>query len=152
MGFGRKLPKGASVKAATGKPSKNYLGAITRGNMQYSDAICAELVNTVRLIYPELPAKLDSKLEPLELVTFDVKQWRYDVIFPTVKLCIEVQGGVFTHGKHSRGENQVNDMYKSNSAQRVGYACFQFPPRDLSSGKAATDVIDYIASYKAGLI
>jgi hypothetical protein len=56
------------------------------------------------------------------------RRWRFDIAWPDKKIAIEIQGGVWTHGKHSRGKGQINDMKKLNAAQAMGWKVFQVTP------------------------
>jgi len=54
------------------------------------------------------------------------RRWRFDFAWLTEKVAIEVQGGVFVRGRHSRGRNQAQDMDKFNEALRLGWKVLQF--------------------------
>lgn len=66
------------------------------------------------------------------------RKWRFDFCDPVNKICIEVQGGIWSKGKtgHSSGSGINKDHDKYNSAQFHGYRVFQVTSdtiRDLSA-------------------
>jgi hypothetical protein len=50
-----------------------------------------------------------------------VRKWRFDFAFPTQKLAIECQGGLFTGGRHSRGPALLKEHEKLNAAAVKGW-------------------------------
>jgi very-short-patch-repair endonuclease len=62
------------------------------------------------------------------------RRWRFDLCWPTHKLAVEVQGGVFVRGRHSRGAAQVADMEKFNTAQMLGWRVLQVTPQQVTDG------------------
>lgn len=61
-------------------------------------------------------------------------EWRFDYLFDGL-VAIECQGGVWTQGRHSRGEGQTTDMLKFNAAQCLGYIVLLFTPEQMESGE-----------------
>lgn len=66
----------------------------------------------------------------------DTRKWRFDFAFPRHKVAIEIEGGVWTKGRHTRGSGFVKDMEKYNEATRLGWRILRFTPSDL--GKTST--------------
>ena len=52
------------------------------------------------------------------------RRWKFDVANPKLKIGCEVNGGLFTYGRHSRGLGMLNDYEKQNSAQLLGWIVF----------------------------
>lgn len=73
------------------------------------------------------------------------RKWRFDFAWPSVKVAVEIQGGGFRRGKHTRGVGQQNDMDKLNEAQRLGWIVLQFGPAHLSSHRKARTVVRYVS-------
>lgn len=48
------------------------------------------------------------------------RQWRFDFYIPQLRLAIEVQGGVFTRGRHVRGAALLKEYEKLNAAAAAG--------------------------------
>ena len=60
-----------------------------------------------------------------------VRKWRFDYARPDLKIAIEVDGGVFTGGRHSGGVGQVKDMEKCNNACALDWLVFHITPDDM---------------------
>jgi hypothetical protein len=60
------------------------------------------------------------------------RQWRFDWLFDFVAL--EVEGGAFTQGRHTRGQGFVEDIDKYNEAQIMGYLVLRCTPEDIETG------------------
>lgn len=65
------------------------------------------------------------------------RKWRFDFAHIKRKIAIEVNGGIFIRGRHTRGTGQLKDMEKFNNAQALGWFIFQFTPSQMRSGEAA---------------
>jgi hypothetical protein len=50
-----------------------------------------------------------------------VRRWRFDLAWPERKLYVEVHGGTWSGGAHSRGSGQRRDFDKQNSAVALGW-------------------------------
>lgn len=57
--------------------------------------------------------------------------------WPQYKIAVEVDGAVFTRGRHTRGMGFINDCMKTNEAARLGYKVFRFPSQYVLNGFAA---------------
>ena len=47
------------------------------------------------------------------------------------KIALEINGGVWIRGRHSRGAGQIKDFEKLNHAQALGWKVFQFTPQQM---------------------
>lgn len=54
-----------------------------------------------------------------------IRLWRFDFAVPSIRVGIEVDGGVFINGGHNRGAQITKDYEKRNSALCMGWRCFQ---------------------------
>ena len=70
-----------------------------------------------------------------------VRRWRFDGAFPERKIAVEIDGGAWTAGRHTRGKGFIADQEKINEAQLLGWSVYRFVPDDLESGKFF-DVVD----------
>jgi very-short-patch-repair endonuclease len=68
------------------------------------------------------------------------RRWKFDFAWPNQKLAVEVDGGTWTHGGHSRGKGFENDCYKINEAQLMGWRVYRFTCDMVTNGEAL-DVI-----------
>lgn len=65
-----------------------------------------------------------------------VRKWRFDHAIPELALAVEVDGGCFVSGRHSRGASQIADHEKLNAAALLGWRVLHVTPRQLRTGYA----------------
>lgn len=64
------------------------------------------------------------------------RKFRADFLMPILKIIIEVNGGQFTGGRHTRGgQGYETDLTKLNLAQIHGYRVIQFTYQMLKRGE-----------------
>jgi hypothetical protein len=51
-------------------------------------------------------------------------------------IAVEVQGGIYVRGAHSRGTGLERDYEKYNSAHLMGWTVYQFSRKMIESGEA----------------
>ena len=56
-----------------------------------------------------------------ELRFHPVRRWRFDLAWPDQKVALEVQGGIFVRGRHSRGDALLKEWEKLNTASGMGW-------------------------------
>lgn len=72
--------------------------------------------------------------EPVrEFVFASPRKWRFDYAWTAHKLAIEVEGGVWSQGRHTRGRGFVDDMNKYNRAALDGWCLLRCTPKALLS-------------------
>ena len=64
------------------------------------------------------------------------RRWRFDFAWSERKVAVEVEGGVWTNGRHTRGSGFVKDIEKYNAAAMLGWRVLRFTPGMVKSGKA----------------
>jgi len=67
------------------------------------------------------------------------RRWRFDFAWPDIepKLALEIEGAVWTNGRHTRGSGFVKDMEKYNTATIRGWLILRVTPQEVNSGEAA---------------
>ena len=73
-----------------------------------------------------------SKLDVLcvkEYRFHDKRKWRFDYAFPNEKIAIEIDGGVWTLGRHNRPKGYIADLEKFNEAAALGWVVLKFTPQ-----------------------
>lgn len=55
-----------------------------------------------------------------------VRRWRFDVAIPEMMIAIELEGGVYTRGRHTRGAGYVKDLEKYNAATVMGWNLLRY--------------------------
>ena len=61
------------------------------------------------------------------------RRWRFDYAWPERMIALEVEGGVWTGGRHTRGAGFVKDMEKYNRAAVLGWRLLRVTPDKLVS-------------------
>ena len=64
------------------------------------------------------------------------RQWRADFAYIQERILFEVEGGLYTRGRHVRGKGYEEDCKKYNWATLLGYQVLRFSPGMISSGLA----------------
>jgi very-short-patch-repair endonuclease len=89
------------------------------------------------------------KLNPEREFKFhETRKWRFDFAFPSEKLAIEVEGGTWTNGRHSRGGGLEADCVKYNTAVLAGFHVLRFTTRMVESGLAINTVLEFLSKAK----
>ena len=73
--------------------------------------------------------------------------WRFDYAFPDYKIALEIEGGVWTGGRHINPKGFLNDMEKYNNATLMGWRLLRIVPADLLRMKT----IDLLRSAMEGI-
>lgn len=64
------------------------------------------------------------------------RQFRCDLAWPNLKICVEVDGGDQSFGRHSRAGGMASDAEKQNLLTLAGWRCFRFTGSQVRSGAA----------------
>lgn len=84
-----------------------------------------------RLLFAAL-CKQNGLPEPVTEVKFHPdRKWRFDYAWPQLCIALEVEGGVWTGGAHTRGGHFLSDMEKYNAAGTLGWRVFRTVPSKL---------------------
>lgn len=59
------------------------------------------------------------------------RRWRFDYAIPERKIALEVEGGVWTQGRHTRPQGFLGDIEKYNTATLMGWRVFRTTPIEL---------------------
>lgn len=60
------------------------------------------------------------------------RKWRFDFAFPSRMVAVEIDGGVHTGGRHTRGKGYEKDCEKLNAATSMGWRVLRLTGRDLA--------------------
>ena len=66
------------------------------------------------------------------------RKWRFDFCHPVLKIAVEVEGGVFSFGRHTRGSGFLKDMEKYNAAVILGWRVLRYETKQI--GEMVEDV------------
>lgn len=64
------------------------------------------------------------------------RKWRFDYAWLDSLVAVEIDGGIWARGRHSRGAGILKDNEKINAAQKLGWRVFRFTPQQLKAGEA----------------
>ena len=66
----------------------------------------------------------------------ETRKWRFDLAFTDHKLAVEVEGGGFVQGRHTRGLGLEKDAEKYAEAAILGWTVLRVTPRQVKTGQA----------------
>jgi very-short-patch-repair endonuclease len=69
-----------------------------------------------------------------------LQDWRFDFAWVYLKLAVEIEGGVWSRGRHVRGSGYISDMRKYNAAQLAGWTVLRYDSESVASGRAINEV------------
>jgi hypothetical protein len=84
--------------------------------------------------YPHFPAVCVAAGLPEPVAEYRFappRRWRFDFAWTEHKVALEVDGGVFTNGRHTRGAGVLKDMEKLNTAAIAGWRVVRCTPQQL---------------------
>lgn len=67
-----------------------------------------------------------------------VRKWRLDAAWPVYRVGLEIQGGIFTQGRHTRGAALMKEMDKLNALAAAGWRVLYRTPRNLLAADTFT--------------
>lgn len=68
------------------------------------------------------------------------RNWRADFLITGTKILIEVEGGIWSGGRHTRGKGFIADMEKYNAAAVMGFKVLRFDTQQVKSGLAIKQI------------
>ncbi|ATY44961.1 DUF559 domain-containing protein [Acinetobacter baumannii] len=68
------------------------------------------------------------------------RKWRADFLITGTKILIEVEGGIWSGGRHTRGKGYIGDMEKYNSAAMMGFTVLRFSTEQVKAGVAIKQI------------
>jgi very-short-patch-repair endonuclease len=74
------------------------------------------------------------------------RQWRFDYAIPSLRIAIEIDGGIWINGRHNRASGYIGDMEKFNAAATLGWVVLKFTPQEQYSRKAFDLITETIAN------
>lgn len=68
------------------------------------------------------------------------RKWRADFHLVGKMILVEVEGGIWSGGRHTRGKGYIGDMEKYNAATMLGYQVIRFSTEQVKSGLAIQQI------------
>ena len=75
-----------------------------------------------------------------------LKDWRFDFAWPDLKIAVEVEGGGWTNGRHTRGNGFAEDLKKYDAAMLHGWTIYRCDADLIKSGKALKTIEKLISN------
>lgn len=97
-------------------------------------AIQRTAVRTASASFPSLCRAVGIPSPVPEFKFHPTRKWRIDWCWPEQKLALEIDGGVFIQGRHTRASGWLKDSEKLNTAAVMGYRLLRCTPQQLASG------------------
>ena len=66
------------------------------------------------------------------------RRWRFDFAYPDKKIAIEIEGGVYSRGRHTRPIGFIKDCEKYNAATMLGWRILRYHVDSI--GDSAGDI------------
>ena len=66
---------------------------------------------------------------------YEKRRWRFDYANIEKKIAIEIEGGAWSGGRHTRGKGFIGDMEKYNMAVAECWAVLRFTPSQMKESK-----------------
>jgi len=63
----------------------------------------------------------------------NVRKWRFDFALTDWWIAIEVEGGIFTKGRHTRGSGFTSDLLKYNAAVTLGWLVLRYTTAQVNA-------------------
>lgn len=71
-----------------------------------------------------------------ELMFHDERDWRFDRAWPDLALAVEIEGGIYSGGRHTRGYGYEQDLVKYAEATVQGWRLLRVSTGQVSNGRA----------------
>ena len=110
--------------------------------------ILANTASSVDMFQRILQAELPGVEVVKELAFHGSRKWRFDYAIPEYKVAIEIDGAVWTMGRHNRPEGYINDMEKLNTAASMGWLVLRFTTDDRLKDSTLTLIKETISLRK----
>jgi very-short-patch-repair endonuclease len=69
-----------------------------------------------------------------------LRDWRFDFSHHRHRVAVEIEGGGWSGGRHTRGPGFAEDLRKYAAAQRLGWRVIRVSPEMVRSGEALATV------------
>lgn len=85
-----------------------------------------------------LTPELEHKFHP-------TRKWRFDFSWPALMFAVEVEGGIYVSGRHTRGTGFEKDLEKYAEAMFLGWQILRVGDKQITSGRALEIIESIIA-------
>lgn len=79
--------------------------------------------------------------EPVREFKFhETRKWKIDFAWPALKLAVELEGGIWTGGRHTSGAGWIKDAEKYNELSLMGWRLLRYHGGAVKDGSAIRQV------------
>jgi very-short-patch-repair endonuclease len=72
------------------------------------------------------------------------RKFRLDFAIPRIKFGVEIEGGLWVNGAHSRPSGILRDMEKGNLLTLLGWSTLRYSASQVRSGAAIREIAEYL--------
>lgn len=119
---------GVSVNEANAKPIAKIGAGVAKAKLNRYAA------------FPEFCLRMVLPKPVTEFKFHPDRRWRMDHAWPEHRVYLEIQGGIFTNGRHSRGAAMIKEWEKVNTASAMGWRILYCQPSALMTGAMAETI------------
>ena len=76
------------------------------------------------------------------------RKWRFDFAWPGDRLALEVEGGTWNQGRHTRGAGFARDCEKYNTATLAGWRVLRVTGDHVREGQARNWLIEALTPWR----
>lgn len=80
------------------------------------------------------------------------RRWRFDFAWPAHRLAVEIEGGTWVQGAHTRGRHFERDAEKYNAAALAGWRVLRFTTDQVADWRAAREIEAILAGEDARIL
>lgn len=87
--------------------------------------------------FPELCQRFNlPRPEPEYQFAKDIgRRWRIDYAFLKERVALEIEGGIWVQGRHTRGSGFAKDIDKYNTLAILGWRLLRVTPKQMKNGE-----------------
>jgi very-short-patch-repair endonuclease len=102
------------------------------GNLRDVNKTALMRTSILEKYFEQHSKELGITFEP-EYKFHPTRKWRFDFADVENKIAIEIEGGVWTRGRHTRGSGYIKDVEKYNAATVCGWKVLRYCTTDQIS-------------------
>lgn len=76
------------------------------------------------------------------------RKWRFDFAWPQERLALEIEGGTWNQGRHTRGAGFARDCEKYNAATLAGWRVLRVTGEHVRLGQAREWLIEALVPWR----
>lgn len=127
------------------KPTDQEAAFLRGLNRTFGAAVGNSTATAVPILLAQCRSVESLPIPVTELKFHAVRRWRFDVAFVDAQLAVEVDGGGFIQGRHSRGAGMEKDAEKYAEAAILGWTIIRTTPKLVKNGQTLDWIVRWFA-------